>query len=827
MLKRSTLASLVVVALLCLAAPISQAQAVAQFDLPAQSLAVSLRAVGSQTSTNVLFDPPLVEGMNAPSVSGELTAEEALQRLLAGTGLKYRFLDEKTVMVVAAKDAAAKPTASDSNTGPAAESDDQGLQGIPEVVVTVTRLETNAQRTAMSMDVVDSAQIRRQGIQDVQSLVASVPSLSLNQAAGVILAIRGVAARDTSDIGDPSIVVSNDGFYNDRNQALLQPQYDLARIEVLKGPQGTLVGRNATGGAINFITVKPSAEPGGYVTLDVGNYDKVNAEGAINMPLSDKVWTRFSARSEDYSGYRTCGEFGRCDDFTKSSFRGQLTYNPTDDIRLHVLAQRSKGTTHGTGFLNTPFIPDATGHVTHEPPPVGPLSRIDNVGSQVPTYINVVDEVVRWDATWNAPWTTATYLGGWEDIDYGSETNASTKRGPASAWVPLVNGLFLEPRVTSHELRFASADQDDRITYQVGAYYFNNEGSSRTYQSPYASPRTFTSATVSEAINLRSLSYFGQLGFKLTDALKLTVGTRYNDDKKSLVDLPSPLTNPSARRYNSGATREWTYHAGLDWQVTPVHMLYAKWDTGYKAGGFTVFGDYGPELVTTYEVGSKNRFLDNRLQFNITAFSSHFTDQQVSQLSPIPNCPAPCTNFQVQTVNAGATRTWGVETDATLVTDFGNFNLAATYLNNEFTKFVTDLRQTDVLVNGAWTTRLNNLDLTGNTERLSPPWTVVAGYQLTRPFYAGDVTGTLQVRYQDDLYLSFLNIPTEAREANTIINVNLGYRPTEGAWQIEAYVRNLTNDVFNYIANENNSGFFYSQGLSPPRTYGVTFAYRW
>ena len=854
MVEISGLASRVAAAILFLAPPITQAEDVAQFNLPAQSLAASLRAVGSQTSTNVLFDPPLVEGMNARVVvvTEGITAEEAFKKLLAGTGLQYRFLDEKTVMVISAaatapvsesganaaetnsqsetqkvesaQEGQSSSAASSESTAHDSESSDQ--EGIPEILVTVTRQETNAQRTPISMDVLDSAQIKRQGIQDIQSLVATVPSLSLNQAAGVILAIRGVAARDTTDIGDPSIVVSNDGFYNDRNQALLAPQYDLARIEVLKGPQGTLVGRNATGGAINFITVKPSAEAGGYLTLDVGNYDKVNAEGALNLPLSDKLWARFSARSEDFTGYRTCGEFGKCDDFTKSSFRGQLTYNPTEDLRLHVLAQRSKGSTHGTGFLNTPFIPDDTGHVTHELPDVGPYSDVDDVGSQVPTYVTVVDSVYRWDATWNAPWTTVTYLGGREDIDYDSETNASTKQGPTRPWMPRVNGLFVNPQVTNHELRFASPDQSDRFTYQVGAYYFNNEGSSSTYQSAYTSPRVITSATVSEAINLRSLSYFGQVGFKLTDELKLTVGARYNDDKKSLVDLPNPLTSDE-RRYNSGETRKTTYHGGLDWQVTPVNMIYAKVDTGYKAGGFTVFGDYGPELVTTYEAGSKNRFFDNRLQVNLTGFLTHFTDQQTSQLSPIPNCPQPCTNFQIQTVNAGSTRTWGVESDATLVSDFGNFNLAATYLNNEFTKFVTDTRQTDLLVNGVWTTRLNNLDLSGNAERLSPPWTVVAGYQLTRPVSAGEVTGTLQVRYQDALYLSFLNIPTESREATTIINANLGYKPNGADWRIEAYVRNLTDDVFNYISNENNSGFFYSQGLSPPRTFGVMMTYQW
>jgi iron complex outermembrane receptor protein len=166
-----------------------------------------------------------------------------------------------------------------------------GSDSLEEIVVTAEKVETNVQKTSIAIDVYAGQQLQELGVHDVNSLANVAPAVNVtgNTGGGTVVTIRGISSRDTTEVGDPAVSISTDGFYVDRSYAIGLTQYDLERIEVLKGPQGTLYGRNATGGAINILTAKPGKEFAGYATVEAGNYNTMNTEGAINVPLGDRV----------------------------------------------------------------------------------------------------------------------------------------------------------------------------------------------------------------------------------------------------------------------------------------------------------------------------------------------------------------------------------------------------------------------------------------------------------------------------------------------------------------------------------------------------------
>jgi iron complex outermembrane receptor protein len=208
---------------------------------------------------------------------------------------------------------------------------------LQDVVVTAQKRTSTAQKTAASITAFDAKTLEKNGVQTLQDLTKLAPGVSLGQdAAKVVVTMRGVSSRDTTEIGDPAVSISSDGFYIQRPTGLSGTVYDLERVEVLRGPQGTLYGRSATGGAINFITAKPGKETEGKFSLGIGNYGTVNTEGMVNLPLNDAWSARAAFKTTRHSGYRTHeSPANPGDDDDSTSARVHLQYAP--DNRLKVL----------------------------------------------------------------------------------------------------------------------------------------------------------------------------------------------------------------------------------------------------------------------------------------------------------------------------------------------------------------------------------------------------------------------------------------------------------------------------------------------------------
>jgi iron complex outermembrane recepter protein len=533
------------------------------------------------------------------------------------------------------------------------------------------------------------------------------------------------------------------------------------------------------------------------------------------------------------------------DDANSRSGRLQFAYQPIENLELHVTAQHTVQTALGNSANQKPYValPPVTCTVGAS---TFPCSYVDH--SQIPdlgdpqdftkpqySQLDLDDTQFRWDARYTASFATITYLGGYDRLEWDSWNPAFNYDTPINVPNPRffasVYNQTEKPKTTNHELRFQSADPAARFTWQFGVFYFQNENKLDSHnQRPNGTPNPQTVIHFNYDITIESLAEMAQVAFNFTDEFKVTAGFRHNDDEKTRVGnifftntLPPgtpPVVSPT-----SDVSQD-TYHFGLDWQFSPASLLYGKYDTGYKAGGFTDIAPYGPEEVETYEVGSKNRFLDDRMQLNIAAYYSDYTGQQVQQIVS--------GGGGLRIENAGETRIQGVEADWVMAYESGQVELSLAYLDAEFTKF--DLAYGAPVFNytanggaGGWVNLPTvNVDLAGNRPQQAPEWTVSGAVEHTFVgVVGGDLRLRLQGRYQTEQFYTFFNRPNDTQEAYGTLDFIGTYTPNGGPWQIQAYWKNLTDETVFSNAGPNDRGHVYAYTYQPPMTYGARVSYNW
>lgn len=690
----------------------------------------------------------------------------------------------------------------------AVQSDDAGLN---EIVVTAEKRPSSAQRTAIALDVFDSETLKQNGVGNVAQLANFSPSINIGQAAGAsVVTIRGVSSRDTTEIGDPAVAISIDGVYLQRPTGMNASFYDIERVEALRGPQGTLYGRNATGGAINIITRKPENKLGGYVSIDAGNYDTINADAAVNLPLSDTLATRFSVVSRYNKGFRDNGVGGRGDDNVAQGGRAQLLWTPTSRLKVLLGGGYLKQGGNGAVYNNRTIAPGSTLDAVRPPSKAYDATHFAlNYDGYFDTSIYTVNGQVDLDLDF----ATLTYIGGFVRTDYKHswDNDANARQGYIYSRDEVSNDQ-------SHELRLASNNQSG-FRWQIGAYYFDEHlDLHNRFDNTNAAGTRVNLREYFFDVDTKSYAFFGQANYDLTDRLSVSGGVRYSNDEKSRVgpqyvggltqDISSgTAVRPFSVENSSAKSDKFTYHAGVDFQVTPRNLLYVKFDTGYKAGGFNNFGigAYNPETLVAWEVGSKNRFLDNALQLNLSAYHYDYKDQQVSQFVP--------SQAATQIVNAGKSEIYGAEAEITwLLTPQTQFDLSASYLHGEF----TDL----AVANGA-----SNLSLNGNRTVQSPEWSLSGGIQ--HDFEVGGLTITprVQTQHRSSYFLTIYNRANDFQRGFWRTDASLTLAQPDSKLNLQFYIRNIENTVV--ISNAEQSALYggVRYQYDAPRTFGVRLNY--
>ncbi len=730
---------------------------------------------------------------------------------------------------------------------------------LDEVIVTATRRSESAQKAAISVDTVSPEELLDVGT-NPGDLQRAVPSINIYQASNVYpqTSIRGVGNTTLNPTTDATVGFNYDGVPITRVASSVGLYYDLARVEVLKGPQGTLYGRNQTGGTINIIPRSPIlGQFGGNLTVEGGSFDLLRTSGALNLPLGDKAALRGAFNLIRRDGYY---DSGLADDVGQSG-RLTLRVEPSEALTLQVGVdyhhQGGKG--GGTTLLNSTFVGNVAGpppyrQYTTDGQPLGGdpwidvNQRCDGV-DRSPTSTGSLDwddwfytapnSPCRNDGRRDDSFWGVTGLVEW-DVAGGTLTviPALRKSHLDSLTVGGTNLLADEKtEARSLEARFAS-DEDARFSYILGGFLLDEEVNSN-FQIAINFPNNTPVRQVIDTTT-ESWAVFAAGRFKLTDALRLTAGVRYTNDDKTFAGTSTPAAPPSLTIEAEDSWAEVTYDAGIEWDISPDSLLYLNYGRGYKAGGFvfaTPFAGFGPgtptstptevsgnsydpEYVNAITLGSKNWFMNRRLRVNAELFKYEYKDQQLSSFGR-DDWIAP-----FGTPNAYTVRVF-------LTTNIGSVDILGAELDTQFlltdnTLLSLNVQKLDTEISGSITN--GGLNTAGYPAQNAPDWSASFGIQQTFPLGNGaEIVADLRGQYRGESWIGSVDyLPFMLADPATTGDVSVTY-DSGSLWRVTGYVNNFTDEevpVFYAGTGEARasaagppSSAFTAQ-YRPPRTYG-------
>jgi len=722
--------------------------------------------------------------------------------------------------------------------------------GIEDIVVTAQRRIESAQRAAISIDTIDSSRIERSGLTSADQLTQLVPALRTDPAQGpyVNFTIRGVSNFGTNSFADAAVVLSADGVPQAHPVSANGLFYDLERVEVLKGPQGTLYGRNATGGAVNLISRRPGWELGGSASLELANYDRIVFGAAANVPLAERLATRIAFQRVKRNGYFSDGT----GDEDSIAGRLSLRFEPSPGVRLLLIGDHSEDDGKGSG---TSLI------TSRANPPLGVSTGLTR--STFGAFVGVSDPRTggQFIASGSAPRNFRPFqrnrfngalLQAELDTGIGTITILPAYRNAdllyTSSLPTFYYGEDSSSRQYSGELRLAS-DEIRPFRYVVGAYYLDDALTSQSMieVGPSASNQYIATKTKSTAV-------FGQLTYAVSDTLRLVGGARYTSERKETDSFrrriapfdfattpiyPFPSLQTGVLNVVLDRNRKFTattWRAGFEAEPREGSLAYGSVSTGFKAGGF-YFGppeksSYAPEKVTAYVIGTKNRFLDNRLQFNAEAFYLDYRDQQISYFG------FTSTGTSLITENIGNAKIYGVEADmqfrATRTTRLG---LNVQWQEGKYRKFEyvssnpvsnTQTCPSSVASGGGFL-----LDCSGQRVLQLPRWTISGSIQQRLPLANGAAfVFDANSRYETGRETALNYLPETKEGSYTRSDASISYESADNVWSVSAFVRNIEDKAVIVRTQPGRSytlsgGGLLSATYQAPRTYGIRAGFKY
>jgi iron complex outermembrane recepter protein len=705
-----------------------------------------------------------------------------------------------------------------SPPAPAASEDVTPADGqLAEITVTAEHLKENAQTTPISMEVMSSDILRQNQVTDIAGLANFAPDLNFTEAAGSpIITLRGVSSLDTTEAGDPAVTVDFDGFYRNRPYSLNAAMYDIERVEVLRGPQGTLNGRNSVGGSINIVTAKPTLTDAGFASITYGSYNTLILQGMANIPISDTLQVRFAGLSSSHDGYRNNGPQPNADDQDDKSGRISVALEPTSRLTALVTFEYSSQGGAGDAVENIPYIYTASGALDHNLPP-GINARTFPIATR--PDLALTDKTLRVNATYDAGYFDVTALGGYDETHWHHITDQS------SIWNnPSIQNFTQDefPATANAELRLTSKPGGP-LHWQAGTFFFHEDSHLLSYTGvPQATGSDQQFFGFAYSTHSHSIAGYAQASYDITDALTVTAGARYTSDYKYETGANGffylgPVDGGYSYQTGSASSSKTTYHGALDYKLTDSNFLYAKVDTGYKQGGFNFGGaPYAPETITSYEAGTKNRFWDNRLQYNLAGYFSNYNKQQVSTFTALANG-----QVVALTENAGKTHIWGIEQELLAkLPQVGTLNVNIDYLHARYVDFESVADPSDPSLSG-------NVQLAGNRPPQAPSLSAQIGLERTFLIPSGALTPRIQSKYQSASYFSFYNYPDSEQHAYHLSDFFLTYEHADTKLKIAAYVKNIENKAVFASAGEAQYAVAYEYQFFPPRTYGLRVEKSW
>lgn len=711
-----------------------------------------------------------------------------------------------------------------SSTGDAATAGPSNANQVADVIVTAQRREQNLQEVPASVTAFDSSNLQAQAVQNLTDLNSKVPNVVLAPVGAYPYAsaffIRGLGFADVESTFEPAVGVEMNGVYLARNSGALQDFFDIDSVEILRGPQGTLYGRNTIGGVVSVRTKRPGDTFGGEVLATFGDRGRAEARVAIESPLNDIFAVRASMMYKNYNGYNYDATTGKkVGNNEVWSGRVTLVAKPTDNLEATLIGDFDRERGSGAAFRNASqpgnvyynFSPD-----TGTPTPVVPAGSSDPrnpyvVYGNTPLFANLDTWGLTFDVEYNLGGAKLTAITGYREFKDRVQSDYD-----ASALNFFAALRDQRHEQFSQEVRIASSGKN-KLDYVLGAYFMHQSYNITNTQSGII----YGGLSVPQIASQSNSAYaaFGQLDYHVTDALTLTAGGRYSYETKRFTN--QPLFYPTSMTYNDN-WGNFSPKLGVSYQLDPNVLAYFTWSKGFRSGGFngraasfTSAGPYNAETVSSFEGGLKTELFDKRVRFNLAGFSSTYSNMQVGTQGLTE-----AGVYESIVTNAAKARIDGIEAEVQWVLGGGfRLNANGSWLHARYIDNFTDLTSDGI------NNPTDNKDL---PLAYAPKWSGSAGVFYDHQISFGRLSGSVNAVYMDDIYTSsgVINRTSnvQVRPANVLVDATLGVQADSG-WRIGVWVKNaLDKTVINNTFGLGPLGFL--RIYSPPRTFGVDLGYK-
>ena len=816
-------------------------------DIPQLTVDEALNMLAQQTDVQLLFPFDLVKTLDAKSIVGRYTLMEALELLLQDTGLAGGLTGSGVITISRVAPPDNQEEVMLTQTENKSPSKRRGLLGVlaavfaisagaqeeaektvdsvlDEILVTAQRREQTVQDVGISITAFSADDINELRIQVPSDLASHIPNVDMTSQLGkqnVVVTIRGVGLNDINANISPSVGVYVDDVFLASPGMLGFSIFDLERIEVLKGPQGTLYGRNTIGGAINFITKKPGDEGEGYLTVGYGNFDATELEGAVTVPISENLSARLAATYDNRNSFFTNVSRGRLGDLETYAFRGILAANLSPNVETSLTFQYGRDDsseilwnpiyTFGancnafeTGIPDPANCTDALGFF--DPTPDDPFSV--DIGDAPDPFL----DVETFSGTLRFNWSIAeninlTSITGYQDFDrtFSSEQDSNELHlGEAEM-------RAIEIEQFSQEFRLAGLTGS--LDWISGVFYSFDTIDSR-FIFNFSDFLGFITVNTVEPQDTESVAGFVDGRWQINDRFTIVGGARLTYEKRDFVAASGFLNGPVvASTDDSIDETDLSGRIGVEYTPNENSLYYATISNGFHSGGF--FGSltfapdllepFGPEDLFAYEIGGKWTAAEGRLQVNASAFYYQYEDLQTIVRVPFGN---KLTNID------GTTDVWGLDLDFTVQP------IPGLLLRGAIGLLDTEMPAFDGPLVGPIPE--------GNELPNAPSFSATGLARYEFPIGAGGLIGALQVdfHYKDDTHREAQNLIIDTAPNFTVVNARASISSPDVRWEFAVWGKNLNDDI-----HPEQTAFLpfaetAIQVMAAPRTYGATLSYR-
>lgn len=712
--------------------------------------------------------------------------------------------------------------------------------GLGDIVVTARRREENLQKVPISITAYSAKDLQARQIDNVSQIAQSTPNLVFNSSAPVSgsntaasIFIRGIGQTDFTLVTDPGVGLYLDGVYIARSVGGVLDLVDVQRVEVLRGPQGTLFGKNTIGGAINVTSTPPSGKFDGAIQATTGSRNRIDVKGFVDIPVSDTLAFRLSGGELSQDGYVNNVGGPKLNNTNAQLGRIAARWNPTDQLKIDLSADYTRRREQAQAMKLIAYNPNA-GAPTFGPyngviaPALG-QAQFDSRFTQGGPYQtfqgknpNAIFNLDLWGVSGTVEYDFSDALSLKSITAFRKFDSQFGRDSDNSPFTIIETYDDIHHQQFSQELQLFGKALDDKFEWLLGGYYFYEKGSD--LNNVYTSVILIKSGG---AASTRSEAAFGHLVFHATDKLRLTGGLRYTNEHKTFLPDQQVLfysytqslfggagfTNgqailpsvTSARTFNNVSAM-----AGLDYQWTNRFMTYLSFSQGFKSGGFNqrVFpprgqpGSFDPEQANVYEAGSKWANDPGTIRFDADAFYTQYKNIQVKIIDVV----APGTG------NAARGRVYGAEAELTAkpVKPL-TLNFTAGYLDTAYTGFAANFDPTQGIT-------------TNNKFVNSPKWSLSSAISYDIPLGAiGDLTMRGDWSYRSKVYNDAANSERIAQAGYSLFNANVIITTMDKNWQVSVGVKNIANKVYLLTGNDEFNGFGYTEGVyGRPREWNLT-----